>query len=485
MRPGNCLILLLVGVGCTALAATSAPTPPSAPETPSAGFAEEDITPPNGNQPIYLAGFGRNRTATGVHDRLHARAIVLRHGAYKVALVAVDLIGLFRDEVEAVRRQLPGFSYVLVASTHTHSGPDTLGLWGPDAATGGVDPSYLQLLTRQVVKAVLKADAAARPVEAWVGSARDADLLHDSREPYVKHDELVVLRLKDPTRGCDVGLVVQWNCHPETLGARNRLVSADFLGATVNALRQGHRCPVIYFSGTVGGLMTSMHVPVRDEQGKRLAEESFEKTDRYGQLIAQLAEGALRHAHQVRLTPLEARAREVFLPLDNPLYQLARALGVLNRPAFRWAGNSSQASAALPGETGRLCLRSEVACLQLGELQIACLPGEIYPELVLGKVQDPPDPGADFPQAPAEPAIYAAMPSPYRMMIGLANDEIGYIIPKRQWDQRPPFCYGRKNPQYGEQNSLGPETAPVVCGAFHDLVAGRGRQAVTPSRQLR
>ena len=51
------------------------------------------------------------------------------------------------------------------------------------------------------------------------------------------------------------------------------------------------------------------------------------------------------------------------------------------------------------------------------------------------------------------------------MLIGLANDEIGYIIPKRQWDEKPPFCYGRKKSQYGEVNSLGPETAPILCAA--------------------
>jgi hypothetical protein len=57
------------------------------------------------------------------------------------------------------------------------------------------------------------------------------------------------------------------------------------------------------------------------------------------------------------------------------------------------------------------------------------------------------------------------------MLIGLANDELGYIIPKRQWDEKPPYCYGRKKPQYGEANSCGPETAPTICSAFKLLVA--------------
>ena len=57
------------------------------------------------------------------------------------------------------------------------------------------------------------------------------------------------------------------------------------------------------------------------------------------------------------------------------------------------------------------------------------------------------------------PAVYKQLAGPHRMMIGLANDMIGYIIPKRQWDAKPPYAYKRKAAQYGEINSLGPETA--------------------------
>jgi hypothetical protein len=92
--------------------------------------------------------------------------------------------------------------------------------------------------------------------------------------------------------------------------------------------------------------------------------------------------------------------------------------------------------------------------------------------LVLGKVQDPPDKGADFPDAPIEPAIYAQLRGKHKMLIGLGNDEIGYLIPKRQWDEKAPFCYGLTKAQYGEINSCGPDTAPVICKAFADLVKG-------------
>ena len=56
------------------------------------------------------------------------------------------------------------------------------------------------------------------------------------------------------------------------------------------------------------------------------------------------------------------------------------------------------------------------------------------------------------------------------MLIGLANDELGYFIPKRQWDEKAPFCYGLKKAQYGEMNSVGPDAAPVICNTFKELV---------------
>ena len=48
---------------------------------------------------------------------------------------------------------------------------------------------------------------------------------------------------------------MQWNCHPESLGSKNTLLTADFPWATVAALEKKIRCPVVYLSGAVGGLM--------------------------------------------------------------------------------------------------------------------------------------------------------------------------------------------------------------------------------------
>jgi hypothetical protein len=457
-----------------AIALTVASAESPAPAILEVGFGESDITPKIAERPVYMAGFGHDRKATGVHDPLMARAAVLRAGERKIALVSVDVVGLFLPLVQRVRSKLPGFTYVLVSSTHNHEGPDTLGLWGPSALRSGVDSEYLSFLELKIVEAVQAADKACQGARATIGTARAPELLHDGREPYVKHDELTAVEFRRTADGKPAGLIVQWNCHPETLDSKNTLLSADFVGPTVEHLRKTHGCPVLYLTGTVGGLMTSLHVDIRDTDGQPLKDGTFEKTQRYGQLLADVAGRALRDAKPITLTPLEVRHRPLYLPLANKLYLLARQLGVLQREAFIWAGDSSQAKPAKDGAAAEpLCVRSEIAWLRFGDLEVAAIPGEIYPELVLGKVQDPADPGADFPDAPVEPAVYEQMRGRHRMLVGLANDELGYIIPKRQWDEKPPYCYGRKQSQYGEVNSLGPDTAPLLCSAFRDIVRGK------------
>ncbi len=177
--------------------------------------------------------------------------------------------GFFLPYVERVRKELPGFDYVLVTSTHNHEGPDTLGLWGPTPLQSGVDPEYVKFVEKQTVAAVKAADVALKSASARLGSIKAPELLHDAREPYIKHDDLVVLEFRDGDR--TTGLVVQWNCHPETLGSKNTLLSADFVGYTVKHLQEKYHCPIVYLTGTVGGLMTSLNVPVKDAAWTRPA----------------------------------------------------------------------------------------------------------------------------------------------------------------------------------------------------------------------
>jgi hypothetical protein len=223
----------------------------------------------------------------------------------------------------------------------------------------------------------------------------------------------------------------------------------------------------------VGGLMAPPDNRVRNAEGQLLPEGDFEYARVYGELVANLAEKAADTATPVELTPFASFARLIAVPLANPMYQAARALGVLNREGRIWTGDFEQLGPIITPENAKgatISVETEVAYLRLGELHVACIPGELYPELVYGRFQDPVEPGADFPDAPLETPVMKLLPGDKTLVIGLANDEIGYIIPKRQWDDRPPFAYGRNKSQYGEINSCGPEIAPIVMKALEKRV---------------
>jgi hypothetical protein len=440
----------------------------------SVGFAETDVTPKiDPDKPVYIAGFGHNRKATKVHDPIMARAVVLSDGKQKIALVCVDVVGLFNAVAESVRKQVKGFAYVCVSSTHNHEGPDTLGLWGKSPFVSGIDKEYMKDLEAGIVKAIRDADKATKPATAKIGIVAAPELLHDGREPYVKHEELVAIRFEG-SDGKPVGVMVQWNCHPETMDSKNTELTADYVFATVGELKKSQGCPVAYYTGTVGGLMTSLHVPLKNAKGEDLSAITWERNEEFGRQVARVADRAIKDAKPVSLTPFDVRRKEVHLPVANELYKIGWRVGVLDRTFYVWEKDPYPANAV---ETKDLtkpgAVRTEIGYLKLGELEVAVIPGEIYPELVLGKVQDPVDPGADFPDAPIEPSIYGQLTGKYKMLIGLGNDEIGYILPKRQWDAKPPYCYGRKKDQYGEENSVGPDTGPILCQAFKELVKGK------------
>ena len=125
------------------------------------GAAAADITPPVG---IAMGGYwGRRSGAMHIRDRLMAKALVCGQGAARVALVAVDLVGLDADAVRAIRERVKCATgiedaAVMVCASHTHSGPLTF----PFRGMGCIDGGYLEQVADAVVEVVVAAAAGSR-----------------------------------------------------------------------------------------------------------------------------------------------------------------------------------------------------------------------------------------------------------------------------------------------------------------------------------
>lgn len=443
------------------------------PKTIQVGFGEVDITPNvKGKKPVWLAGYAMGRRATGVHDPLMARCLVLGDGREQIALVSVDLIGLQYPAVKEIRKGLPNFRYVLVSSTHNHEGPDVIGIWGRGPFSRGVDDDYVALVITRVVELVKKTAETLIHATAAYGTASDETLVGDSRKPIAKDGVLRLLKFEKPGKEPDskelAGLLVQWNCHPEAMGPRNTLVTADFPAATVARLKEQHKCPVLYMSGAVGGLMAPPDGVIKDAQGNLREEGDFEYMRLYGEAVADLASQAVAAAEPVELTPFVISARPIAVPVTNLIYRLARVAKILRREGRIWEGDFQKLGEVITEETIEkpTAVETEVVYLRLGEVHVAGIPGELYPELIYGKFQEPVEPNVDYPDSPLEPTVESILPGKKWLLLGLANDEIGYIIPHRQWDSASPYAYGREKSQYGEINSCGPDVAPIIMQAL-------------------
>ena len=245
-------------------------------------------------------------------------------------------------------------------------------------------------------------------------------------------------------------------------------------------MNRHYKCPVVHFTGAVGGLMAPPSRIADPDTGDVHPDGTFEFASAYGKHVAQMARQAIDHSQPIATTPMDAVSRHILVPLTNPLYLTARRLRVIQRDAFEWRGDPTGDRHAWQPDRAA-AIETEVVCIRLGDLFIVGVPGELYPELIDGRFQNPVEPNVDFPDAPLEPTLTSMIRgNRSRMMIlGLANDEIGYIMPKRQWDLAAPFAYGRSSAQYGEVNSVGPDAAPVVMTALRDVVdATRAARAV-------
>ncbi len=446
-----------------------------------AGFAREKINPTLGDsaRPVWLAGFSQHRRATAIHDDLWAVACVVDDGYTRVGVVALDAIGFFHDDVIAVRGRLGSelkLDYTIVCATHNHSTPDLMGLWGPNFLQTGVDADYRELVIAAAAKALTAAVAALAPARVAFHEivVPPAGLVADTRKPIVFDPDVRVMHFTKPDNSATIGTLVTWGNHPETPWSKNTEITADFCGALREALEHGvkHDGQVLapglggihcYVNGAVGGLMTTHpSVTVHDPfLGRDFKEPSHDKSRAVGRQLAARILPRLREPAPAGTThaPLAVQARTIELPLDNALFLLAPVLGLLDRGHSRW-----------------MHMRSEVAVLRFGDASIACVPGEIYPEIVNGGVERAP--GGDFGVEPVEvPPIRAILPGRVKFVFGLANDEIGYIIPRSEWDRAPPYLYGSPKSVYGETNSLGPDTAPAlhaaIQGLSRELTAGR------------
>ena len=152
------------------------------------------------------------------------------------------------------------------------------------------------------------------------------------------------------------------------------------------------------------------------------------------------------------------------MPVENVLLTVAGMAGVIGVDRY-----------ALPN--GKTAIRTELTYMEVGGLPLLFLPGELFPELVYGGALEAGCSATGKGPEVNPPTLLEIAGDDRLVVFGLANDEIGYVLPPNDFFLNPEKPYldkgvdrlGRRH--YEETNSAGPETARVIAQAFAETMA--------------
>jgi len=425
------------------------------------GLAKEDLTPPDLlTHKYYMAGYGFFKPIQGVLNPIYATALWLddNSGLGGVLLVSVDCVGIMNNDVEEIRRRLAPFCRttgcraVNIMSTHCHASIDTMGFWGPLPRTGR-DKRFFALLFDRVVRAAEAAYASRKDGDLFAGSIVTEGIQQDKRLPEVFEKRLTRLRFAPKDGGQEI-YIVNYEAHPEVLGSDNVQLSADYVHWLREKVKRDSGAELVYFNGAVGGMITPTTV------------EGFGESIRSSMVCGErIAEAAMSVADERRLEPQVGVIRKAFyLELSNYVFALCGILGVMPRARYPIGKGPLNVS-----------LKTEMNYMEIGDVHILMVPGELFPELAYGGYLEAGVAAVGGPELNPKPYRELAG-DPDLIVFGLANDELGYFIPPNDFllDEKLPYLDrtfdhgGRRH--YEETNSTGPRAAQVLAENFQQIL---------------
>ena len=458
---------------------------------------------------VYLAGFGQKRLATGKHDDLWARTIVLEQGATRIAIVSIDVIGYYSEAsyygLNHVWKYLDpklGVQEILLASTHSHEGPDTIGAWGHGALNDGKYPKYLRFLDQQIAKSIEQASRNIQPARLKLAvtnasaSTRLAGLQTRTggRPPKFFDEELRVMQFVHAgigARNKTIATLINWNTHPESMEDKNTMLTSDFCHSIRETVEASLGGTAVYINGAIGAAEIIGDTNHKNDDrstfdGKTYdlpaifkdTSKMFERSMAIGREVGKAALEILKKGEWSKSSTLTVKKADLHCPMDNDAYLMAAKIGVFD-------------TMKVPADGSQTVFNTTIYALTIGDAQVVTTPGELFPELYYGVTEygRKDCPAADT-GAPREPAILAAMTGKYRVMFGLCPDEFGYIVPRYDWRREAmdmqkldlkkakDACSDNGVPShYHETNSASSVLAPASTCVTVALLTGKVPQA--------
>ena len=342
----------------------------------SAGTARVDLTPPL-EWRVPLGGYGArmSRPATGVHDRVFAKALVLSEGDRRFGLVTADVLAFPPPFKQAVLDRLgEGWSaeQLMLLPSHSHTSLDMSSLNPANTyeipQIGMFHPQVFAATVERVAGVVEEAASQTQPVCVGTDSRKISGWNRNRRSSEgVVDDGLIVTRF-DGLDGLPVAVLVNFAAHPTFLSDREMMFSAGWPGHLQRTMEAviGEGVTVMYYNGAEGD---QSPVARADSGASR-----WERAERYGRELGLLScelwrtietrrEVVFSHHRQPIALPEQTWHRD-YLETGGKEYGLTEELLTRLLPAL------------FPRETARVSVR-------ICDLVIAGVPGEMTAELGL------------------------------------------------------------------------------------------------------
>ncbi|MCS6977829.1 MAG: neutral/alkaline non-lysosomal ceramidase N-terminal domain-containing protein [Gemmatales bacterium] len=377
-----------------------------------AGAYAQDITPDQ--FPISVNGGMQDRLAHGVHDRLHARCLVLDDGQTKLAFAVCDSCMIPReimDEAKRLASEQTGIpvTNMLISATHTHTAPTVAGAFQSEA-----NVQYAKALPKLIAKGITEAHARLQPARIGWAVGKDPTQVFNRRwkmepgtispDPFGRNTDRVKMNpgyqakgLIEPAGPIDpdvsilavqtrdgkpLALLANYSLH--YVGGVSPL-SADYFGAFADRIAQLLEAPKEFVgimsngtSGDVNNINFAGPPPARQRE--------FEQCKIVANSVAQAALEAYRRIEFKDHVPLAVAERDITLGVRRPTAEevaqakeiLAQAKGPVLQTLPEVYARETVLLAEYPPS-----VPVKLQAMRVGDLGIAAIPCEVFAEIGL------------------------------------------------------------------------------------------------------
>ncbi|HUR45900.1 MAG TPA: neutral/alkaline non-lysosomal ceramidase N-terminal domain-containing protein [Candidatus Saccharimonadales bacterium] len=412
-------------------------------ESLKVGVATTEITPPVGWR---MSGYFYERFSTNTHDPLEAKAMVLQQGNEKAALVICDLIGISGELSTRVRQaasrktRIPSAN-IMIAATHTHTGPLYMGglreyFHSRAQRQTGSDPAervdYQGILEARLVDLIAEAQRSMQPAYLEVASTKITNLSFNRR--YVMKDGKVqtnpgktnqnIARVAGPIDP-ELGFIAIMNgkrdeiratftsfaMHPDTIGGTE--YSADYPLYLEQSLRKLLVSDLVSLFGN-GPCGNINHVDVFQAKPQKGQEEA----ERIGKAMSEAIGELLPKLRPIKKPALRVGRETVVVPLQKfkaeAIVQAKADMAKIGGHEMTFLDQVNTARIYDLQFRGSSALELEVQGIALGsDTAIVTVPGELFCELGM--------------------AIKKGSPFTHTYIVELCNDSIGYVPTRKAY----------------------------------------------------